>query len=205
VFCCFNNSWKINAGMFDTWMRILRRVEGSVLWLFQANSLSATNLRREAQVRGVGAERLIFAPPLDLPQHLARHALADLFLDTLPYNAHTTASDSLWSGVPIVTVLGATFAGRVAASLLGAVGLPELVTTNIEEYEQLAIKLASDRELLQSIRRKLAQNRRTHPLFDTERFRRHLEAAYARMWDTWQRGQPAHSFAVDPIETGVRS
>jgi predicted O-linked N-acetylglucosamine transferase (SPINDLY family) len=201
VFCCFNNSWKINAPVFDIWMRLLRQVNGSVLWLLRPNRVVIDNLRKEARARGVDPVRLVFAPPLDLPEHLARHQLADLFLDTLPYNAHTTASDSLWAGVPIVTMLGKTFAGRVAASTLNAIGLSELVTRNLAQYEELALYLASDLPSLQSIRTKLAANRTTHPLFDSDRFRRHIEAAYSRMWEIWQRGESPRSFRVDPIET----
>jgi protein O-GlcNAc transferase len=200
VFCCFNNSWKINPELFDAWMRLLRRVGGSVLWLLEANSLAAINLRKEAAARGVDPGRLVFAPRVDLPEHLARHRLADLFLDTLPYNAHTTTSDSLWSGVPVITALGDRFAGRVAASLLNAVGLPQLVTTTLADYEALAVKLATEPGLLQAIRRELEANRRTRPLFDCDRFRRHLEAAYTRMWDIWLRGEPPRSFAIDANE-----
>jgi protein O-GlcNAc transferase len=199
VFCCFNNPWKINSRMFEVWMRLLQAVDGSVLWLYRANSLAVENLRKEAQVRGVDPARLVFAPPVDLPDHLARLTLADLCLDTLPYNAHTTGSDALWAGVPVVTCLGDTFAGRVAASLLQAVGLPELVTTNLEEYEALALKLASDPSHLQSIRQTLAQNRLSCPLFDTDRFRRHLEAAYTTMVEIWRHGESPRGFPVDPL------
>ena len=199
VFCCFNNTWKITSGMFDIWMRLLTAVDDSVLWLYRSNALAAENLRKEAQVRGVDPARLVFAPHMDVPEHLARLTRADLFLDTLPYNAHTTASDALWAGVPVVTCLGPTFAGRVAASLLQAVGLPELVTRSLEEYEALARKLASEPALLQSIKQKLQQNRLSAPLFDSDRFRRHIEAAYATMWEMRQRGESPRSFSVDPI------
>src|ERR1700687_5606462 len=142
-------------------MRLLRRVDASVLWLLKSNDFAIVNLRREAPARGVDPARLIFAPFANAEAHLARHAAADLFLDTLPYNAHTTASDALWAGLPLLTCAGTTFAGRVGASLLHAAGLPDLVTQNLEEYEALALKLATDRELLQSIRRKLRENRDT--------------------------------------------
>jgi protein O-GlcNAc transferase len=198
VFCCFNNSWKLNKEVFDIWMRLLAAVAGSVLWLFEPNSTVAGNLRSEAHARGIDPGRLVFAPPVDLPDHLARVALADLFLDTLPYNAHTTASDALWMGVPVVTCLGATFAGRVAASLLNAAGLPELVTQTSDEYAALAVRLATDPHLLQSVRAKLSDCRATCALFDTDRFRRHLEAAYRTMWDIWRRGEAPQSFSVDP-------
>jgi protein O-GlcNAc transferase len=200
VFCCFNNTWKLNERLFGVWMRLLKEVEGSVLWLYKANTFSAENLRREASANGVDPARLVFAPPLDLPEHLARHQLADLFLDTLPYNAHTTASDSLWAGVPLVTCVGDTFPGRVAASLLRAADLPELVTQSLEDYEALALKLARDRDFLQSFRRTLAASRSTCALFDTDRFRRHIEVAYARMWDIWLRGDPPQGFTITPAE-----
>jgi predicted O-linked N-acetylglucosamine transferase (SPINDLY family) len=196
VFCCFNNMPKLNARMFDIWMRLLKAVEASVLWLYAPNDLAPVNLRREAQSRGVDPARLVFARPADLPDHLARHRLADLFLDTLPYNAHTTASDSLWAGVPLVTCRGETFAGRVAASLLHAVGLPELVAENLEAYEALALSLATDPARLRAIRSRLEQQRLTLPLFDCDRFRRNIESAYATMWDIWQRGEPPRGFAV---------
>ncbi len=193
VFCCFNNNYKITAEVFATWMRLLSRVPGSVLWLYQANFTAARNLRAEAARCGVAPERLVFAPRLDQAGHLARYPLASLFLDTLPCNAHTTSSDALWMGVPVLTCIGGGFAGRVAASLLRAAGLPELVTENLEDYEQLALKLATTPELLHELRAKLMRNRESCPLFDTDRTRRQLEAAYLRMWQRLQRGEvPAH-------------
>lgn len=156
-------------------------------------------LAREAKTRGVDADRLVFAPRQPLAQHLARHRRADLFLDTLPYNAHTTASDALWAGLPVLTCVGDAFAGRVAASLLNAIGLPELVTHSLEEYEALALRLATDSMQLQELRHKLAVNRSTTPLFDTSRHTRHLEAAYLRMWDSWTLGKPVEAFAVAPM------
>ena len=196
VFVCFNNNWKINSRMFGIWMRLLRAVEGSVLWLFKSNDFAVTSLRKEAEARGVDPDRLVFAPPLDLPDHLARLKLGDLFLDTLPYNAHTTATDALWMGVPVLTCKGDVFVSRVAASLLEAIGLPELITTNLGDYEALALKLATERPLLDAIGRKLLQNRTTSHLFDTNRFRRHIEAAYTRMWEVWQQGESPRNFSV---------
>ncbi|MEA2950490.1 MAG: hypothetical protein QOJ96_10 [Alphaproteobacteria bacterium] len=196
VFCCFNNNFKITPPVFDIWMRLLKNVPGSVLWLLQDNVGAERNLRREAEERGIDPARLIFAERLPLDQHLSRHRLADLFLDTLPYNAHTTASDALWAGLPVLTCTGKSFADRVAASILHAAGMPELVTHSLEEYEALALKLATDPALLQSIRHKLAQNRLSYPLFDSDRFRRHIEAAYTSMWDIHQRGESPRSFAV---------
>ena len=179
VFCCFNNSWKITAPMFDIWMRLLTQVGGSVLWLLDGPH--ADNLRKEAKVRGVDPARLIFAPKLLAEQHLARHQLADLFLDTVPYNAHTTCSDALWAGLPVVTCYGKAFPGRVAASLLKAIDLPELVTATPQLYEALALELAQNPALLKATRGKLARNRTTTPLFDSERFRKNIEAAYEAM------------------------
>jgi predicted O-linked N-acetylglucosamine transferase (SPINDLY family) len=181
VFCCFNNNWKITPEMFDIWIRLMKAVPGSVLWLLEDNATAAHNLRREAVARGVAAERLIFAPRVLPEAHLARHQLADLFLDTLPYNAHTTASDSLWVGVPLVTCMGRSFQARVAASILNAIGLPELITTDLDDYEKLALALATDPARLRLLREKLAANRRSTPLFDTARFTRNLEAAYEKM------------------------
>ncbi len=197
VFCCFNNNWKITSDMFDVWMRLLGAIAGSVLWLFRDNPYAETNLRKEAAARGIDPARLVFADRLPLRDHLARHRLADLLLDTLPYNAHTTASDALWSGLPVLTCRGKTFAGRVAASLLDAVGLPELVTGSLEEYESLALRLATDAALRGGVREKLEHNRTRTPLFDTDRFCRHVEAAYATMWEIQQRGEPPRSFSVE--------
>jgi protein O-GlcNAc transferase len=200
VFCCFNNAYKIAPDIFDIWMQLLRASEGSVLWLSEGNSDAAANLRREAQRRGVAAERLVFAPRAPaIGDHLARHRLADLFLDTLPYNAHATASDALWAGLPILTCLGSTFAGRVGASLLNAIGLAELVTGSLADYEAMALALAHDRPRLAALRDKLARNRATHPLFDTGNFTHHIEQAYVTMWERQQRGEPPAPFAVQPI------
>ena len=196
VFCCFNNNYKMAAPVFDVWMRLLRSVEHGVLWLFARHEIVKDNLRREATLRGIDPTRLVFMEELPHDEYLARHALADLFLDTAPYNAHATGSNALWAGLPLVTCGGNTLAGRVGTSLLHAAGLPELVSQNLEEYEALARKLATDRELLQAIRRKLQENRGTCPLFDTDRFRRHLETAYSMMWELHLRGESPRSFAV---------
>jgi predicted O-linked N-acetylglucosamine transferase (SPINDLY family) len=196
VFCCFNNNFKILPDMFAIWMRLLACVEGSVLWLIEDNAAAARNLKREAVARGIAADRLVFAPRVNLDVHLARHRLGDLFLDTLPYNAHTSASDALWAGLPVLTCLGTGFAGRVAASLLQAVGMPELVTQSLEAYESLALKLARDSGALDALKAKLARNRMTQPLFDTTRFTRNLEAAYLAMWERHRSGLPPAGFAV---------
>ena len=199
VFCCFNKSSKLSAPVFGVWMRLLARVPGSVLWLSGMNKSAQANLRREAAARGVDPERLIFASFAGrIEDHLARQRAADLFLDTLPYNAHSTACDALWVGLPVVTCAGASFAGRVAASMLKAAGLPELVTASLEDYEALALELATDRHRLSSIRQKLADQRPTCPLFDGDRFRRHVEAAYTAMWDIHRRGEHPRGFRVEP-------
>jgi protein O-GlcNAc transferase len=197
VFCCFNSHFKIMPEIFRTWMRLLQAIGGSVLWMIDGDPATLANLRRHAESCGISPERLIFAPRLPLQDHLARHRQADLFLDTLPYNAHTTASDAVWAGLPVLTCLGSTFAGRVAASLLQAVGLGELITTSLDDYEALALKLARDPVLLASLKAKLVGNRGTCPLFDTERFTRHIEAAYVGMWQAHRQGRPPASFAVE--------
>ena len=194
VFCCFNQNWKITPEIFDAWMRLLRAVGGSVLWLLRDGEAAERNLRREAEARGIDPARLIFAPLLPSEEHLARHRLADLFLDTLPYNAHTTASDALWAGLPVLTQTGEGFAGRVAASLLNAASLPELITHSQADYEALALRLAGDPMLLKGYRDRLNANRAALPVFDTDRFRRHVEAAYLQMWEIWQSGEQPRNF-----------
>ncbi len=197
VFCSFNNSYKLTPAFFDIWMRLLRAAPGSVLWLLETNGLVKDNLRTEARRRRVDPDRLVFAPKLTSPEHLARHRLADLFLDTLPYNAHTTASDALWAGLPVLTCVGDTFAGRVAGSLLHAVGLPELVTTSPEEYENFARRLScGDPGLLQELRHKLLGQRLASPLFDSTRYARNFEAALHQMWEIYRAGQEPAAFAV---------
>jgi predicted O-linked N-acetylglucosamine transferase (SPINDLY family) len=181
VFCSFNNHYKITPEVFASWMRILTQVEGSVLWLLETNPTAESNLRKEAAARGVNSERLIFAARTPPAEHLARHHLADLFLDTLPYNAHTTAGEALWMGLPVLTCRGETFAGRVAASLLTTIQMPELIATTIDGFERTAIDLAANRERLAAIKRKLADTRHSTPLFDTAFFTKNLEKAYATM------------------------
>jgi protein O-GlcNAc transferase len=188
VYCCFNNSYKITREVFDCWMRILREVPDSALWLIEDSTSAVSNLKREASIRKVDPDRLVFAPRIPLSDHLARHRLADLFLDTLPYNAHTTASDALWAGLPVLTQLGGTFPGRVAASLLQAIGLPELIASTREEYQQLAIELASDAHKLTALKHRLAINRLGKSLFDTQLFTRRLEAAYEEIYKRHRSG-----------------
>jgi protein O-GlcNAc transferase len=197
VLCSFNNSYKISPVFFDIWMRLLRAVPGSVLWLLEANPQVAGNLRSEAEKRGVDSGRLIFAPLAPPAEHLGRHRHADLFLDTLPCNAHTTASDALWAGLPVVTCCGDTFAGRVAGSLLMAIDMPELVTTSLEEYEQAALALARSPQRLIALRRKLQNNREASALFDLPKLTGNIEAAYARMWQTWLAGQTPAAFSIE--------
>lgn len=198
VFCCFNAPYKIDPGVFDVWMRILARVPGSVLWLLETTALCAQNLRREAESRGVGGERLVFARLAGKPEHLARHRLAGLFLDTTLCNAHTTASDALWAGVPVLTCTGRTFATRVAQSLLSAVGLHELIAPSLAEYEQQAVRLATQDGAFRSLRERLGRARRESPLFDTPQFVRGLERAYERMTAIHASGETPRAFDVAP-------
>jgi predicted O-linked N-acetylglucosamine transferase (SPINDLY family) len=194
VFCCFNSIYKITPAVFDSWMKILTRVDGSTLWLSQPNATAAGNLRKEAARRGIDPARLVFAPRwASSPEHLARLRAADLFLDTLPYNAHATALDALWATLPVLTCQGQGFAGRVAASLLRAVGLPELITRSLEQYEDTASQLAEEPERLAQLRGRLAQNRSSAPLFDTEKYTRNLEAAYEQIHERYRaREAPEH-------------
>jgi protein O-GlcNAc transferase len=196
VFCCFNNPQKIMPEIFDIWMRLLRAVNDSVLWLFAGNAKAVANLRLEAEKRGVATERLIFAPRASVVDHLARHRLADLCLDTLPYNAHTTASDALWAGLPVLTCLGETFAGRVAASLNKAIGLDALITHTLAEYEALALRLARDPAYLATLKERLIHNRNGSMLFDTQSATRHIETAYQTMADIARRDEKPRSFNI---------
>jgi len=196
VYCCFNTAHKITPDVFDIWMCVLGLVEGSVLWLLEDNPWAAGNLRKEAVRRGISPDRLVFARPVSVPEHLARQSLADLFLDTLPYNAHTTASDALWVGLPLLTRTGESFASRVGASLLRAVGLPELVTATAQEFEQLAVELALNPERYQNLRQRLRQNRLHAPLFDCQTFTLHLEDAYSAIYDRYQAGLPPEHIQI---------
>ncbi len=196
VFACLNDPRKIVPEFFDLWVRLLAAVPDSVLWLMGGRDAAARNLRREAERRGVAESRLVWAPRLPAPEHLARVRRADLFLDTLPCGGHTTLSDTLWAGVPAVTCLGDAFPGRVGASLLRAVGLPELVTESLAEYEALALRLARDPSRLAELRRRLHTNREMAPLFDTPRFVRHIEAAYEEMWRNWRAQRPPRPIIV---------
>jgi predicted O-linked N-acetylglucosamine transferase (SPINDLY family) len=197
VFCCFNNNFKIRPDTFESWMRILGQVEHSVLWLLEDNPVTPVNLRKEAASRGIDPNRLVFAQRVLPPQHLARQRAADLFLDTAPYNAHTTGSDALRAGLPVLTLIGESFAGRVASSLLSALNLPELITSAPEQYEALAVRLATDPALLSQIRQKLERNWRTAPLFDTPLFAKHLETAYMNIFKRHQSDLPPDHIFVE--------
>jgi protein O-GlcNAc transferase len=205
VFCCFNMNYKITQTVFDVWMRLLRSVEGSVLWLSANLGRGRDNLRRYAEAQGIDPQRLVFAPPMAArADHFARHILADLFLDTLPYNAHTTACDALFAGLPVLTVIGPAFVGRVAASLLHAIGLDELIAPSLEAYENIALGLAQDPARMRALRAKLATNRRTQPLLDTDRFRRSIERAYEQMFELYLRGEQPRSFEVAAEQTKLK-
>jgi protein O-GlcNAc transferase len=193
VFCCFNNTYKIVPSTFDGWMRILNAVEGSVLFLYADNEWAKVNLIKEAGLRGIDSGRLIFGGRFSVEEYLARYRVCDLFLDTFPYNAGTTASDALWVELPVLTLMGQSFASRVAASILNAIGLSELITDTQEEYENLAIELATNPEKLGELKKKLSRNRFTEPLFDTPLFTKHIEAAYTQMYELHNAGlEPDH-------------
>jgi len=205
VFCCLNNTYKITPMVFDLWMQLLRDMPNSVLWLLADNDTATRNLKQAAQDAGVAPDRIIFAQRAKLPQHLARHAQADLFLDTWPYNAHTTASDALWAGLPVLTCAGETFASRVGASLLTACHLPELITDTPQDYLNRAKELAHDPQQLGAIRCKLQDTRLTVPLFDTVRFTRHLEKAYDMAWERFAQGLPPEHIIVPALPTGTKA
>jgi len=197
VFCCFNNHYKITPNIFIGWMRILKAVEGSVLWLTEGNNTAISNLKKEAKKNGVDENRIIFASRLTLREdHLNRIQLADLFIDTLPYNAHATTSDALQVGLPVLTCIGNSFASRVAASLINSVNLPELITNTQEQYESLAMELATHPEKLKTIKKKLNNNLPESPLYDTPLFTQHLESAYSMMYDRYQKGLEADHIYV---------
>jgi predicted O-linked N-acetylglucosamine transferase (SPINDLY family) len=203
VFSCFNANHKITPDTFDSWMRILLRVEGSSLFLYASNEVSERNLRREAERRGVDPHRVVFGKYLAQEDYLARFRAMDLFLDTLPYNAGTTASDALWAGLPVLTCAGHAFAARVAASLLIAIELPELVTSTTEQYEEKAVQLAENPELLREIKWKLAQNRLKTALFDIRSFTENLECAYTRVQERHRSGLAPQTFLVRPKDAGL--
>lgn len=202
VFCCFNSTYKITPAEFGIWMRLLKEVDGSVLWLARTNRWAASNLQNEARKRGVDPSRLVFTERLSMEDHLARHRLADLFLDTFAYNAHATASDALWAGLPVLTMAGEGFAARVGASMLNTLGLPELVTTSAEEYEQLALELATSQERLDRIKTELAERRLSAPLFDSHRFTRQIEHGYELAFQRYLAGQLPDTIDVSERASG---
>jgi predicted O-linked N-acetylglucosamine transferase (SPINDLY family) len=196
VFCCFNNNYKTSPNEFDIWMRLLNKVENSVLWLRQSNQFSHRNMKNEAQKRNVDPSRLVFADIIPMSEHLARHSLANLFLDTFNFNAHTTATDALWAGLPVVTKVGLGFAARVAGSLLNAVGLPELITETEKDYEALILELATNPKKLSEVKEKLANNRLTQPLFNTELYTKHLENGYQQAYQNYFDGNLPQTIIV---------
>ena len=197
VFCCFNNNYKITPTTFDGWMRIMAAVPKSVLFLYADNKWAEANLKLEAKKRGVSENRLVFGKRIRKDEYLARYRAADLFLDTLPYNAGATASDALWTGLPVLTCMGESFSSRVAASLLNAIDLPELITTTPEQYEAAAIELATNFKKLKTIKDKLERNRLTTALFDTPRFTKHIEAAYTQMYERYQADLPPDHIYIE--------
>jgi len=196
VFCCFNNNYKISSAEFDIWMRLLNNIEGSVLWLRKSNQFSHFNMRKEAEKRNVDPSRLVFADKAPMEEHLARQGLADLFVDTFAFNAHTTATEALWAGLPVVTKAGQGFAARVAGSILNAVGLPELVTETEQDYEALILELATNPTKLAIIKKKLATNRLTQPLFNTEQYTKHLEKGYQQAYQKYFNGDTPDTIMV---------
>ena len=196
VFCSFNSNYKISSNEFDVWMRLLSKIDGSVLWLLKSNKWAEINLKKEAEKRGLDGNRLIFAKKVPQSYHLARHCLADLFLDTFKCNAHTTASDALWAGLPLITKMGKGFPSRVAGSLLNAIGLPELITQTVEEYEKLALDLANDSNHINLIKEKIIKNRLIKPLFDTELFTIHLESGYQQVYRNYLNGKSPETIYI---------
>ena len=197
VYCCFNQNYKISPSIFNVWMRILDSVNNSVIWLINENEISKKNIIKELKKKEINIKRIIFADRMPHPEHLERHKLADLFIDTFPYTAHTTASDALRSGLPIITIKGQSFASRVASSLLTSIGLTELITTNEKEYQELAIKLAKDKFFLNNIRKKLNKNILTSPLFNTKVFTKNLEKAYLKIYEKFINNEKPENIEIN--------
>ena len=196
VFACFNNHYKINPSIFNSWMKILKDVEGSVLWLIETSEVTCNNLKKQAIKNGVDSSRLVFAKRMKLDEHLSRHNLADLFIDTSPYNAHTTANDSLWSGLPVLTFVGKTFPGRVSASLLQALGMPELIALNQEDYEKKAIELGNNIKKVEELKLKLKENKSTQPLFNINLYSRNLEKLFLKSYNNYILGLPVDHLII---------
>jgi predicted O-linked N-acetylglucosamine transferase (SPINDLY family) len=203
VLACFGQVRKINPPVFDAWMEVMTSVPDAVLWLATRYPPVIARLRREAEARGVAAERLVFAPPVtDVGDHLARYRLVDVALDTYPYGSHSTAADALWAGCPLVALVGDSFAARVSGSVLGAAGVPELITHSLAQYRDLLLELARDGGLRQQVRARLEELRLTCPLFDTARFVRHLEQAYLQMHQRRRQGLLPAALAIPPLDAG---
>ncbi len=196
VFCCFNQNYKITPDVYDIWMKLLKKIDGSVLWLMKNSEKATENLKKEAIKRNIKSNRIIFAEKMPLAEHLARHKLADLFIDTFPYNAHTTCSDALWSGLPVITRMGESFASRVGASLLSAIELNELITKSEKEYEKLAIKLATNPKLLNKIKNKLKKNKVLKPLFNTKLYTSNIELAYTKIYNNYYSNLPIKNIEI---------
>ena len=196
IFCCFNKNYKITPNIFDVWMRLLKKIDGSVLWLIEDSDLGSKNLKKEAKKRGVEPNRIVFAKRMAVPEHLARHKIANIFIDTFPYTAHTTCSDALWSGLPVITKIGQSFASRVGGSLLSAVGLKELITKTEKEYENLAIKVATSPEFLKKIKNKLEKNRITEPLFNTKLYTIKIESAFKKIYERYHSDLPVKNIEI---------
>ncbi len=196
VFCCFNQNYKITPNIYDIWMRLLKKIDGSVLWLLKNSEEGAKNLKKEAYKRGIEPNRIIFAEKIGIPEHLARHKLADLFIDTFPYNAHTTCSDALWVGLPVITLMGQSFASRVGASLLNAIGLKGLIAKTEKEYENLAIKLATKSEILKKTKKKLEKNKTTQSLFNTKLYTLNIELAYTKIYKNYHSNLPEKNIEI---------
>ena len=196
VFCCFNQTYKITPNVFGIWMKILKQVKGSVLWLLEDNLTATNNLKLEANKRDIDVKRIIFARRMKMSDHFARLKVADLFIDTLPYNAHTSASDGLWVGLPFLTLAGDTFTSRVGASMLNAIGLPELITHSENEYKNKAIELATNSILLKEIKKKLEINKLSKPLFDAKLFTKNVESAYKKIYKKYNSNIPTENIEI---------
>jgi len=196
VFCCFNKHYKINPKIFNLWMKILKKINGSVLWMLEDNIKTSKNLKKEALKNGISEDRIIFAKRVSMEEHLARHKAADLFIDTYPYGAHTTCSDALWAGLPVATLVGETFASRVAGSILSAINMKELITYTEKEYENLIIDLATDSRKLKQIKIKLSKNKYTEPLFDTKLYTRNIESSYSKIYENHLNNLPADNIEI---------
>ena len=197
VFCCFNQNYKITPNIFSIWMKLLKRIDNSVLWLLEENQTASSNLKKEAEKKGIKSDRIIFAKRMEQSEHFARHKLADIFVDTFPYNAHTTCSDALWSDLPVITLAGQSFASRVGASILNAIDLKELITTTEEEYENLLFKLATNKEELEKIKNKLKKNKIKKPLFDTKLYTKNLETAYTEIYEIYSSGSEVKNININ--------